>query len=410
MLPCAAVPEEPFEPLYDAVALGMWAYTRTAFRVQTLGRFAPRAGLMLVCAHRAETDVPLICPSLYCRAGYFRDRAAERIHFAARDDMFDRGFFAGFPGGLPPRARRFLYPLRAGLILPRVRVHPVPYPGVSVLRLGRVLEWLGPETPLAEVLPEQLAELFRARARAEGRPIPAAAGDVLSGAYADLLWKFCSREELDAPLLESVWQRRAAEGAAAVRRLVELVRAGQVLLIFPEGRPSPDGSLSDFQAGLATLVRLGRPEAVQPVGIAYDRLTEGRARAVVSFGPPIEPPAHDVEQALRRAVARAMPVTCGAVAAAELAAAADEGRAAIRIADLETTLAAAAAAGRPAEEALATAAGRRTRLAECLRTLVTLGLVARRGRHELVLDGDRVRANRLVMCAARERRSVLAAG
>ncbi len=243
-----------------------------------------------------------------------------------------------------------------------------------------------------------------------GRPIPAAAGDVLSGAYADLLWKFCSREELDAPLLESVWQRRAAEGAAAVRRLVELVRAGQVLLIFPEGRPSPDGSLSDFQAGLATLVRLGRPEAVQPVGIAYDRLTEGRARAVVSFGPPIEPPAHDVEQALRRAVARSMPVTCGAVAAAELAAAADEGRAAIRIADLETTLAAAAAAGRPAEEALATAAGRRTRLAECLRTLVTLGLVARRGRHELVLDGDRVRANRLVMCAARERRSVLAAG
>lgn len=408
MLPCAAVREAPFEPLYDAVALGMWAYTRSAFRVQTLGTFEPRPGLVLVCAHRAETDVPLICPSFYFRAGYLTNRTAERIHFVARDDMFARGFFAGFPNGLSPPVRRLLYPLAAGRVLPKVRVHPVPYPSTALLRLGSALESVPPNTRLEDVLPERLSERLTERARSLGHGAPTVAAEVLDGAYADLLWEYWSRSELRSPLLQHAWQRRRAEGAGAVRRLVELLRAGRMLLIFPEGRPSPDGTLTPFQAGLSTLVRLGRPVALQPVGVAYDRLTTGRARAIVSFGPPVEPAAGDLDESTRAALARAMPVTCGSVVAAELARLAQEGRGVSKVADLEAALAGAAKDGRPCDGGLTDLRGRRARLGECLDRLFRDALIEHRGRGELVLVRERILANEAVLQAARERESILA--
>ena len=84
--------------LYDAVGHGMWAYSRTAFRVTTLsaGRFAPEPGTLVVATHRRETDVPILGPPLYFGMGGRRNRS-NRLHFAARDDMFLPGFFAGFP-------------------------------------------------------------------------------------------------------------------------------------------------------------------------------------------------------------------------------------------------------------------------------------------------------------------------
>jgi 1-acyl-sn-glycerol-3-phosphate acyltransferase len=404
------VAEPSFEPLYDAVALGMWAYTRSAFRVQTLGRFKPRPGLVLVCAHRAETDVPLICPSIYGQADYLRDRRAERIHFAARDDMFDRGFFAGFPERMAPLARRLLYPLRAGAVLPRVRVHPVPYPSASVVRLGCALEWLPRSLPLGEVLSPALAGPFRARAAESGRAAPATVGDVLDGTYADLLWDFFGRDELDAPALEAAWDRRHVEGVAAVRRLVELVRSRRIVLIFPEGWPSPDGALSPFQPGLATLVRIGRPAALQPVGVSYDRLTTGRPLAIVVFGPPTEPPPPaEVDRTMRRRLARSMPLTCGPVVAAELAGAAREERAIVTAAELESALERAVSEGHPADAVLATREGRRSRLTACLRYLAGEGLVEHRGRGELRPAFERVLAHEPLMRAARERASVVAA-
>src|SRR5918995_2850888 len=119
--------------LYDAVAGGMLAYSRAAFRVRVLSssfRFEP--GTMIVSTHRRETDVPLICPPLYFRGSVWRYRWP-RMSFAARDDMFLPGFFAGFPPDLSPRARRILYPLGVARWLPVVQVHPIR--SASVARL-----------------------------------------------------------------------------------------------------------------------------------------------------------------------------------------------------------------------------------------------------------------------------------
>ena len=84
--------------LYDAVGHGMWVYSNAAFRVDVLGsgKPDPGPGTLVAVTHRKETDVPVIGPPLYFAMGGRRNTTG-RMHFAARDDMFVPGFFAGFP-------------------------------------------------------------------------------------------------------------------------------------------------------------------------------------------------------------------------------------------------------------------------------------------------------------------------
>jgi Acyltransferase len=301
--------------LYDAVAAGMWAYGRAAFRLAVVGprhlRLEP--GTLILSTHRRETDVPLIAPTIYGRAGLWRRRRpVERMAFAARDDMFLPGFFAGFPPGLSPRARRALFPVGVGRWLPRVQVYPLA--SASVARLGEVLRELQ-GSPLAGVLPVAREEEFRRRAAACALAPPVRAGDVLRGEYADLLWRPVSPDDLPRERLERFWSRRATRSAADFRTLVDLLRSGGILVVFPEGRPSPDGDIGPLRRGLAALVRRAQPLALQPVAPAYDPLLRGRTRAVVALGDPVSPPSSEIDDTVLALLRRTTPLTCGQVVA-----------------------------------------------------------------------------------------------
>jgi acyltransferase-like protein len=343
--------------LYDAVGHGMWAYSRAAFRVTTLsnGPFAPEPGTLVVVTHRRETDVPLLGPPLYFGMGGRRNRT-DRLHFAARDDMFLPGFFAGFPPDMPARGRRLLYPVGVGRWLPLVNVFPIR--SASVARLGEVLA-ARPDEPLAELVPAETLEAFRARGPV-GR-----AGDALHGAYADLLWQAVSPGEGVTGDLDEFWSRRAAQAAGDFRRLVELLRDGRVLIVFPEGRPSPDGEIGPIRPGIGALVRRGRPAAMRTLALAYDPLVRGRTRVHLALGDPVAPPSDDVEAQILQLLRRAMPLTCGQVVASRLEAGAEADPAALE-GDLAEAVALARAEGRPVEPVLATAEGRRRRLGEAL--------------------------------------------
>jgi 1-acyl-sn-glycerol-3-phosphate acyltransferase len=402
----------PWEPLYDAVAFGMWAYTRAAFSVETVGALEPQPGAILVATHRAETDVPLLCPSVYRQGRYLRHRTAARLSFAARDDMFERGFFAGFPPALPILVRRALYGLQAGPLLPRVRVHPVPYPSIERLRLGQALAVLPASTSLADVLPDELVEAFRERARSAGLVEPQSAADVLRGAYADLLWRYCDRRELGRPVFEQVWRRRAAEGAASIRRLVRHVRSsGEMLLVFPEGRPSPDGGIGPLQPGLDLLVRKGKPSALVPVGIAYDRMRPGCPRAVVAFGQPFSPPDTNLEAAVLAALRAVIPLTAGALLGHQLfveaqAGATSVGRPALSSA-LDHAVDTARAEGRPVARSLL-GPRRRDQLEQTVAWFFRGGLASPVEGNRIALDRRRLLEDEIVARAAREHSSARA--
>jgi hypothetical protein len=335
----------------------MWAYSNAAFRVVPVGprRFHLGPRTLIVSTHRRETDVPVICPLLYFGAGLWRNRS-DRMAFAARDDMFLPGFFAGFPDDFPVRRRRILFGLGVGRFLPRVLVYPIS--SASVARAGELLR-AKPDAPLEEVLPTAMADLFRVRADERGLPPAFRGSDVLRGEYADLLWRAVSRDEGGAP--DGFWDRRAARAAADFRRLVEVGRE-RALVVFPEGRPSPDGEIGPLRRGLSALARRIQAVSFIPAALAYDPLVRGRTRVVVNLGKHVEPPAGELEAATLELLRKATPLTCGQYVAHELV-----GGRPVEEAGLAAAVEAARSAGRPVDPELLEAARRRARLTEARR-------------------------------------------
>jgi 1-acyl-sn-glycerol-3-phosphate acyltransferase len=335
--------------LYDAVALGMAAYTRTAFRVESLGgeSFRLRPGTLILVTHRRETDVPVLCPSIYRYGGLWRARGP-RVSFAAREDMFEPGFFAGFPATLPNAVRRAVYPIAIGDLLEgALQVHPLR--SASRIRLNDVLRSL-PELELAESLPAEIVSDFVTRAQELGLATPRRGADVLRGDYAELLWKTYDRGELNGEALQPAWGNRHAHALDDFRTLVGLVRRGAIVVLFPEGRPSPDGAVGPLQPGLEALIRRARPRWLLPTGISYDPLVRGRTRVTLSFAPAVAAPTEDVEETVLRLLRLAMPLTIGQVVASRVAA--GETRAASIERALAEELAAARSQGRRAERAI----------------------------------------------------------
>lgn len=399
----------PMELLYDAVALGMIAYSNLAFRVRILDREHARFthGTLVLATHRAETDVPLLCGNFFRHWSIWRDRDP-RLLFAARDDLFDKGFFAGFPPGVPRWARRLLYPIDIGERLPRITVFPATPPGT--MRLGRALRHVAPATPLAEVLPGELVEALAARARSLGVPVPVTAADTDHGDFADILWLVQTPETLDHEAFAEVWKQRAVEATADLRWLVDVVAAQHPLLVFPEGRPSPDGEIGPIRKGVGILVRRGRPRVIKPVGVAYDALTQGRPSALIGILPDEPPPTGgDVDEAMLALLRRAMPLSLGQVAASAVLEAAEAGSASFAPAELAERLGDALARAReeerPIDPDLERVDRRIPRLDDCLRALIDRGALRRSGGRALALVPEAALADPLLLRLRREHAS-----
>jgi 1-acyl-sn-glycerol-3-phosphate acyltransferase len=114
---------------------------------------------------------------------------------------------------------------------------------------------------------------------------------------------------------------------ATLRYAVDLLRAGQQLVVFPEGRIKRDEQTPITpQQGLARLARLASSQGMQvpvvPVGLAYGhRPARWRDRAAVCFGPAlrVNGQGRDGAQAFNRDLAAAMELAerraCSAIGA-----------------------------------------------------------------------------------------------
>ncbi len=395
----------PSELLYDAVATGMWIYTRAAFRTIVLGEreLRMRAGLLAVATHRSDADVPLICSTLFFADRMWR-RHHLRLHFAARDDLFQRGVLAGLAPGLPLRVRRLLFALDPAPFLPLVRVNPIR--GTTTVKVAQVLATFAPTAALDAALPDSEASRFRTEARELGVESPVTVGEAFRPEFAGLLWRDLAQSELDGPAYRDLWQARAQGAAADLRRLIALVRAGEPLLLFPEGRPSADGTIGPLRRGLDLLVRRGKPKLLLPLAIAYDPLTAGRTLAYLSVGEPFAPPSMSIDSVILEALRRTMPLTCAQVVSHSLLQAVERGVETVTAGALEADVAGAAARAKAERRAcdprLAAVAPRRRRLSECLAALVALGLVRTSDGRGLVLDRRRLATDPHVRRAARE--------
>jgi hypothetical protein len=184
----------------------------------------------------------------------------------------------------------------------------------------RVVELLRehPDAPMDELLPEDVVETLAARGLRHDAP----ARDALRGKYAETLWQVLEDDAPRGELVAESWRGRRTAALADFRELVDLVRAGGTLLLFPEGRPSPDGALGPVQPGLAALVRRAKPTSIRPVALAYDPLVSvGRPLVYIGIGEAAEPVAD--EAAVLELLRRATPLTAGQLVASGSAAAAE---------------------------------------------------------------------------------------
>lgn len=399
---------DPSNLLSAVVALGMRMYVRVAFRLRILGaENAPvRPGMMIVATHRTDSDVPVVGSLLYLEGRGWCGPA--RMHFASRDDLFERGALAGMaPPGLPRLLARLLWRVTPAGGLARVRVHPVGRADLAAP--AQALRAVPSTTPLEEAAPRDLVRRLRQRAAERGSPVPTTAAEALAPQFADILFDAASPEEFDSSLLGTFWQQRGRDAAKHVRRLAELVRAGEPLVIFPEGGLSRDGTIGPLRRGFGVLARASRPSTFLPVALAYDSLTTRRRTVlIVAVGNPFTPEPGQEEGAVLGALRRLMPLTCGQVVAHAIAGACDRNETWLSVGDLAHELSAEVERcireGRPVDPALRSARSREQRLSDAIAALCERG-VAIVGGDRIGIDADEARRESTVTRLANEYRS-----
>jgi hypothetical protein len=295
-------------------AAAMSAYVRTRFRLRVFGleqlRLEP--GTIVTPNHRSDADVPVLVSALVAPWSQAVTGAIPWPTFAARDHAFFPGFFAGYPV-LPLGARRLLWPARVGGLLEH-RLQCVPMRDPARMRVVELLRY-DPDQELEGRLPSDICEALARRADRLGLERPRHGRDVLNGRFADIVWTELARDATTG--YEDIWRWHLRLAVLDFQRLGTALRAGGLVVIFPEGRLIPDGELGPLAAGVSSLVRRGRARLVQPVAISYDRLTAGRPRAYVSVAPVVAA-APGVREAIAANVRRAIPLTAGQIAAVVL--------------------------------------------------------------------------------------------
>lgn len=378
-------PDRPWEWLYALTGTGMWSFTHARFDVQVVSPF-PRvnSGDIWIATHRAETDVPLLAGLMFTRGGMWR-RGAPRVHFAARDDLFAPGVVAAGLRAPRPIARA-VWPLSPGPWLPRVRAHPVRRP--TGAKLGQVLCAADPDTHVSDVLSVRLIELIATRARRLRRPAPTRAGDVVGADFARVLWEDVDGADFPGAAGAQLWRRHISRTATDLRRIVGVVRDGEPLLLFPEGRVSPDGRIGPVGDVLRVVATHGRARRIVPVGLAYDPLHRGRVTVAVG-NVPMPDVRSDFVTTAEATLRRATPVTCGQTVAGWLV----DDAAPASVEDLrrrlDRTIDRARDEGRPIAQELTNTNARERRLNEALAAVRARGLLAGRN-----ASPDRPRARR----------------
>ena len=116
-----------------------------------------------------------------------------------------------------------------------------------------------------------------------------------TAAAKDVFGDHRSREIFSRLTTGAIPLQRDADFARGLRTLEAVLRDGRPLILFPEGRRSPDGELVEFKCGAAMLaMRTGTPIVPIHLGGLHESLPRGAylptvTNVSVRFGAPIDP-------------------------------------------------------------------------------------------------------------------------
>ena len=234
-------------------------------------------GTVVISNHQRDADAPIVGTGLCQRRGLRFTRPL--THFAAREDLFRRGFLSEYVAGWPPPLPQLLggIPLRGFFEI--LRTAPI----------RRVREFSAAETLEAAVAAglgeRDPAVILNARGQREfsrrGGTLPTRLS-VIRPPKRRTLWGL---RRLRATALQKLAPAFRATIAAQLQGFAALLDAGQLLYFSPEGVISADGRFGRVRAGLRLLCGLTAvPPRLLPVALSYDGLGPGKLRVIMQVG------------------------------------------------------------------------------------------------------------------------------
>lgn len=248
---------------------------------------------LIVTNHKRDLDSVILPAALY-----WLQRPPRRVlHFAGREDMFLRGFLAGF-AVVPWWFRRVLHEIDLTDVMHALRIHPVRrFPERTMDEALREAHQVLGDRPLAQVLVPD--EVPPAALNRDGGALTVSRA--LSWEFRDW-WQRPARQRAFLPELREMLAARQREVVRQqMEELAGVLGEGGVLYLAPEGVISPDGRLQAFRSGLRQILALATGVSIRPSCIVYDFMRPGPLRVFIQVGrlaPAAEPP--DVASELTR--------------------------------------------------------------------------------------------------------------
>jgi hypothetical protein len=249
--------------------------------VSGLEHYTATPATLAVSNHRRDNDGPLLASVLLHRQNGLI--VAPLPYFAAREDLFEKGFLAHYL----PRCPASLRPLLKAINLSPCLVGAYPLQRTherSVAKaLQDVISYLG-DMPVADVLrPQSLADLA---AELMFDPQSATIKQLLRN-HEHMLWrKRYGYRHLQVAVFGRLKPHLRDLIDHQIEHFTRLLECGQVLILEPEGQLSLDGALRRPRAALHELInRPNRPVRVLPISVTYDTLTTAHPRIFIDIQP-----------------------------------------------------------------------------------------------------------------------------
>lgn len=274
-------------------------------------------GTVVISNHQRDADVPILGTALCQRRGWRFQWPLP--YFAAREDLFRRGFLSEYVAGWPLPVPQLLgqIPLRWFFeILRTLPIRRVREFSLSETLKASVAAGLGARDPATVLNMRGQSEVTAALGR-----LPPRLADIRLRS-ASMPWGL---RRLNYEAFRKIKPSLRHAIADQLREFAALLDAGHSVYFSPEGVISADGHFGRVRAGLRELCRrTSVPPHFLPVALSYDGLGPGRLRVIMNVGDLLEIPgtsaAARFAEAVRSAILKLLVVNPSHLLAAYLSA------------------------------------------------------------------------------------------
>ena len=292
-----------FPLLYDVRVSGLHNYTASPSTLVTIN-------------HKRDLDIIIAAPILHLRKTLFKNKL--RLHFIARDDLFDPGFLSAH-FLIPWPLGKIIHKVNISIIMRALRAHPISHlvRKRTAPLLRDVISVVG-DLKLREVIrQDKLEEIDQLLARTRGSDLSElSVSDFLGYDYCILHQHFSDVGILQEGLSQKVRKHSLNAIGEQLQVFAHILDEGGICLLAPEGHLSPDGRFWPVKSGLHRLLSMTKVGVrILPVNTTYDFMTRGRMRIYVSIGEEVLWPKElqkvELERLVQRSIITLGPVTMG---------------------------------------------------------------------------------------------------